>query len=192
MNKAVFLDRDGVINELIFNEKTGEFEPPHSVEELKLYDFSIKALKKISEKEFKLFLISNQPDYAKGKAELKNIQAVHDELHNILISHGITFERYYYCYHHPEGIHPEYAKECDCRKPKPFFILNAIKEFNLDKKNIWIIGDRDTDILCGLNAGVKTILIKNKLSENYQGKVSPDFITNDLKEASEIIINFKH
>jgi D-glycero-D-manno-heptose 1,7-bisphosphate phosphatase len=192
MNKAVFLDRDGVINELIFNEKTGEFEPPHLAEELKLYDFSIKALKKISEKGFKLFLISNQPDYAKGKADLENIQAVHEELHNILIFHGIVFEKYFYCYHHPEGIHPGYAKECDCRKPKPFFILNAINEFNLDKKNIWIVGDRDTDILCGLNAGIKTILIKNKLSANYQGRVKPDFTANDLKEASDIIINFKH
>ncbi len=74
MNKAVFLDRDGVINKLVFNSERNEFEPPHSVEDFILYSGVLPFLKKLQENDFLLFIVSNQPDYAKGKTTLENLK----------------------------------------------------------------------------------------------------------------------
>lgn len=189
MDKAIFLDRDGVINKLIFNIERNEFEPPFNEEDLKLYDGVIDSLRSFIENNFKLFLVSNQPDVAKGKTTLENLQNVHGKLHELFTNERILFTDYYYCYHHPFGIVKEYTIDCECRKPKPYFVLKAIKEFNLDKKNSWFVGDRDTDIQCGFASGVKTILISNPDSENYTGNSIPDYKAKNLIEAASIILN---
>ena len=98
MNKAVFIDRDGVINKMIFNKKRNEYQPPFNKEELEIYDGVIDSLKELQAKNFKLFLISNQPDYAKGNTYLENLSEVHNELHNILIENNVSFSEYYYCF----------------------------------------------------------------------------------------------
>src|SRR5665647_398655 len=128
MNPAVFLDRDGVINDLVLNPDTGEYEPPHSADDLVISPEVIRSLCDIQAAGFDLFLVSNQPDCAKGKTTLGQIQAVHEKLDQILKSKGIFFRDYYYCYHHPNGIVPEYSIACECRKPKPFFLLKAARD----------------------------------------------------------------
>ncbi|MCY7362207.1 MAG: HAD-IIIA family hydrolase, partial [Ignavibacteria bacterium] len=146
MDKAIFLDRDGVINELIYSGERKEFEPPFFENDIKIISGVIESLKLLQQFNFRLILVSNQPDYAKGKTSLKNLIKVHDEIHKIFLENKIKFSKYNYCYHHPDGVVKEFAKECECRKPKPYFVLHAIKEFDIDMKKSWFIGDRDTDI----------------------------------------------
>ncbi len=174
---------------MIFNEITNEFEPPFKAGDLNLYDGVTEALKLFSENDYRLFLVSNQPDHAKGKTKIENLKIVHDKLQEILKREEIFFTEYYYCYHHPEGIVKEYTLNCECRKPKPFFVFKAINEYNIDSGKSWFIGDRDTDIECGKASGLKTILIENPDSENYRGKSDPDHKAADLFRAAEIILN---
>lgn len=188
MVEAVFLDRDGVLNELVLNPATGEYEPPHRIDDMRIFPYVIECIGKIQNAGYDLFLVSNQPDYAKGKTSLEALEKVHKKFDQLLTSRGIHFKEYYYCYHHPQGIIPEYSYECLCRKPKPFFLFKAEEEHNVDLGNSWMIGDRDTDIECGKAGGTKTILIEEPLSVNKRGNSMPDYKVKDLREAVEIII----
>lgn len=189
MNKAVFLDRDGVINEMLFNKDRNEFEPPYKPGDLKIFRGVLEALAEFQNRGYKLFLISNQPDYAKGKASLDDLKKVHAELDKILAGNRIFFDEYFYCYHHPEGVVPEYSIKCDCRKPGNKFVQKAIEDFKIDNSESWFIGDRDSDILCGQRSGLKTIWIKN--DKPQKSEFTPDYVAEDLKEASEIIFSLK-
>lgn len=188
MNKSIFLDRDGVLNKLVYNPKTGEYESPHYEKDLEIFPWVIPALHKLQTHGFLLFVISNQPSYAKGKTTLENIKAIEQAFHTIADQNGIKFTEYYYCYHHPHGIVKEFAGECNCRKPKPFFINKAREMYDLDTTVSWIVGDRDTDIECGKAAGLKTVLIKERKSASSQGESKPDFVADDLEKAVVIIL----
>lgn len=187
MKRAVFLDRDGVINKLVYNPKTQEYQAPLRERDLRFCPGASSALRKLRKLGFLLFLVSNQPDYAKGKAGLRILQAIHKKFHNCLKERGIRFRHYYYCYHHPEGRVRGYSCVCKCRKPKPFFLLKAKQNYGLRMHHSWLVGDRDSDILCGKSAGVKTILIDAKGAAKLRGKTAPDFCARNLKEAVRII-----
>ena len=187
MNRAIFLDRDGVLNPPVLNLKTKEYEAPQHERDFILHPGVIESLRQLLDLDYKLFLISNQPDYAKGKTTLENLQAVHKKMHSALKENEIEFYEYYYCYHHPQGIIPEYSIVCECRKPGNLFIKQAKSKYNLDISNSWMVGDRDADVYCGQSAGTKTIIIKQKHSDGKAGQSKPDFKVNDLKEAVEII-----
>lgn len=189
MKRAVFLDRDGVLNEPVMNPATGEFEPPHSPEDLILFPGVIESLLILQDAGFALFLVSNQPDYAKGKTTLEDIHAVHDRLDRMLTSAGIRFREYYYCYHHPEGIVPEYSYACECRKPGPFFLLKAARDYGIDLQNSWMIGDRESDIRCGIAAGTRTILIEKPRSAETRGSPNCQNRAANLKDALTIIFH---
>ncbi|HPD76358.1 MAG TPA: HAD family hydrolase [Methanoregulaceae archaeon] len=189
MKPAVFLDRDGVIVELVMNPATGGYEPPCSPNDLVLVPEAIPSLSSLRNAGFDLFLVSNQPDYAKGKATLDQIHAVHAAFDRLLQNGGIRFRHYYYCYHHPQGIVPEYSGPCDCRKPRPGFLLAAARDYGIDLPRSWMIGDRDADVECGKAAGTRTILIRNPRSSRYRGSSEPDFQSANLKEAVREILN---
>jgi len=189
MKNAIFLDRDGVLNELVMNKNTGEYEPPHIPDDLIFCPFVIESLRSLINAGYSLFLISNQPDYAKGKATLANIKAVHEKFERSLKSAGIIFKEYYYCYHHPQGIVPEYSYQCECRKPKPYFLLKGARDYEINLANSWLIGDRDSDIECGKSAGLKTILIEYIHSSRYRDSSKPDFKATNLKVAIKIILH---
>jgi D-glycero-D-manno-heptose 1,7-bisphosphate phosphatase len=190
MAKGVFLDRDGVINHNVYNKATGEWESPHSPKYFNLFPWTIECLNQLQQNKFKLFLISNQPSYAKGKTSIENIKAIHEKFHAILIEKGIHFTEYYYCYHHPQGIVPELSIECACRKPGTFFLTEAEKKYYLDLSLSWIIGDRDSDIICGQKAGIKTIMVLNQEepTANKTIECAPDFKAATLSEAVNIIL----
>lgn len=188
---AVFLDRDGVLNGLILNPETGEYEPPHIIEDMKLFPYAIECLEKIQDSGYDLFLISNQPDYAKGKTTFDDLEKVHKKFDRLLTLQGIYFREYYYCFHHPRGIISEYACECMCRKPKPFFLFKAEEDYNVELRNSWMIGDRDTDIECGKAGGTKTILIEEPMSINKRGRSQPDYKTENLMGVIDIILPFR-
>lgn len=188
MNKAVFLDRDGVINELIFNPQTEEYESPLTEDDLKIAPEIFTLLKKLRDQGFLLLMISNQPNYAKGKATLELLDKIHQRLAKQMVANGIEFTEYFYCYHHPNGIVDGYAGECICRKPKPYFLIEAQKKYDINMKQSWFVGDQDSDVQCGQAAGVKTILINEAHSQKKRGSSLPDYYVNDFAEAVEVIL----
>ena len=192
MKKAIFFDRDGVINKLVFNPKTNEYESPHELKDLELIPNALESIKKLEDNGYYLFVISNQPSFAKGKTTLEKIKEIHQKLQTQIENYGINIKKYYYCYHHPKGIISQYSGECDCRKPKPFFLNQAKNEYNLDFTKSWMIGDQDSDIECGNNAGVKTIMILNEHSCKKRGYSSPNYSVNNLLESVNLILNNKH
>jgi D-glycero-D-manno-heptose 1,7-bisphosphate phosphatase len=185
MNKAVFLDRDGVINKIVFNEKTGEFEPPHRVEDLIIFDWVFNSLNLLIKNKFDLFLISNQPDYAKGKTSLENLYSVHNTLDRVFLEKSIIFKEYFYCYHHPDGVIKDYSFKCKCRKPGTFFVDYAVEKYEINRDFSWLIGDRESDVLCGKNGSLKTIYINENLRNNFDA----DFTAKNLEEAVGLIIS---
>ena len=120
---------------------------------------------------------------ASGKTSLENIKAVEQVLSTFLYENGIIIDKYYYCYHHPDGVVAEYSGECKCRKPGTLFLEDAIEKFNLNAKDCWFVGDRDTDVECGKAMGMRTVQVKNKHSGSKAGKETPDEFAADIYEA---------
>ena len=182
MKKAVFFDRDGVINKPVYNNLYEEYGPPYKPEDFELYPGVIEALKLAEEAGYYLFIVSNQPDYAKGKCSYEDLLAVHKRFDVLLKENGIKFTDYYYCYHHPEGITKGYSGECACRKPNPFFLKKAERDYEIDLSKSWMIGDRETDIIFGINGGVKTLFIKSEDNKSGLMNVKADSAGSLLDE----------
>jgi D-glycero-D-manno-heptose 1,7-bisphosphate phosphatase len=187
MNKAVFLDRDGVINPLVYNTETCEYESPHFPEDFSIYPYVLKSLQLLKSLGFITIIISNQPSYAKGKTTLENIKAIEKLLYMFSEENGRLIDEYYYCYHHPEGIIPEYTQKCHCRKPDTLFIEEAIEKNKLNINECYLIGDQDIDIQCGKNIGICTIKIHNKHSIEKSGKETANITVANLYEAAMAI-----
>lgn len=185
--KAVFLDRDGVVNELALNPANGEWESPHHPGDLVLAPDAREGLSVLRDAGYLLFLVSNQPSYAKGKTSLEDIQAIHGLVHQALRGWGIRFQEYYYCYHHPDGVVAGYQGPCPCRKPSPFFLFKARDEHGVDLARSWMVGDQDTDIQCGQAAGSRTALLENPHSAKKRGASRPDFTALGLAQAARRI-----
>lgn len=181
---AVFLDRDGVINTNVFNPASGEYEAPLTAADFALAPGAVEGLLKLQAAGFPLFVVSNQPNYAKGKSTLADHYAIDVKMRAEMAWLGIVFARIDYCLHHPDGVVPEYFGACACRKPSPYFLLRAMWEFGLDAAQSWMVGDRESDILCGHAAGVRTILIR----ADHQ-KAAADFLASDLAAAADLICN---
>lgn len=190
LEKGIFLDRDGVLNELVRNPLTDAYESPHRPEDLVLCHDIENPLKRLRDAGYKLFIISNQPSFAKGKASLESIKETADYFLNQLMGKGVAIDRSFYCYHHPEGIIPEYSFTCACRKPEPFFLFQAQSDYKINLSESWMIGDRDADIECGKRAGCKTVLLRNQQSVQYQGRSTPDYFASGLSEAVDYILKF--
>ena len=127
MSRAVFLDRDGVLNPLVYNVRTGEYESPHRGEDFSVYPYVVRSLRALADAGFRLFLISNQPSYAKGKTSMANLQAIHGLLDQYLQENNIVFTEYYYCYHHPDGIVPEFSGSASAANPNRFSFFRQRK-----------------------------------------------------------------
>jgi D-glycero-D-manno-heptose 1,7-bisphosphate phosphatase len=187
--RAVFLDRDGVLNRNIFNPATGAFESPHDPRDLIVVPGAAAALHRLRDANFLLCVVSNQPDYALGKASLEALAAIRSRLEATLGADGITFDAVYYCYHHPRGITPGYAGPCQCRKPSPYFLLTARDALGIDLARSWMVGDRVTDIECGRAAGVKTIRVAaDHPTTRAADEMAADFDVEDLSAAVATIL----
>jgi len=145
-NKAVFLDRDGVLNCEI-GDYVCRFE------DFKLLD-NFDALKTLHDRGYLLIIATNQGGLAKGWYSEDELAKMHNHLKEKYLEHGVKFTDIFYCPHHPD-----FTGDCDCRKPKPGLLLQGIKKYNLDPSKSYFIGDRERDIEAANGAGVKGILI---------------------------------
>ena len=189
IGSAIFFDRDGVITKPVYSEKFGEYQPPHFPGDVIFYDEAIAVLRDFMALGIPLIVVSNQPDAAKGKVSIKNLYSVQNKIAEVLRDNGITFNDYFYCYHHPDGTVPPYAGACRCRKPKPQFLFDARDEFGLELEASWMIGDQDSDVECGRRAGCRTVAVSNPLSAHRRpGKDVPTFVARDVVEAVDKIL----
>ncbi|MBI2151944.1 HAD family hydrolase, partial [Candidatus Woesearchaeota archaeon] len=163
MTSAIFLDRDGVLVEDIgFHYKIEDFKlTPNAVEGLKLL------------KNYKLIIITNQSGIGRGYYTMKDFKIFNDYLIDELKKHSIKIEKTYVCPHKPED-------NCECRKPKTKLIKDAEKDFNIDLKNSYMIGDKNIDVEMGHNAGCKSILVLTGNGMKEKGHSKADYVAKDL------------
>jgi len=168
--KAVFLDRDGVINEVIFRVNDKPIAP-WSFKEFKLCDGITEPLRELKNSGYLLFVVSNQPDISKGLVTSEVVERMND----IIVSQ-FPIEKVVFCSH--EDIH-----NCSCRKPKPGMIIELAYEYEIDLNLSFMIGDNWKDINAGEAAGCSTVLIQKAYNKN----VKADFYIQSLAEATDII-----
>lgn len=171
--RAVFLDRDGVINRALVRDNKPY--PPTTVAEFELLPGVEEACAKLKAAGFLLIVATNQPDVGRGTLSQAALDAIHAEM-----LRRLPIDRVEVCTHPGQG-----KSDCDCRKPKPGMLLRAARELGLDLAQSWMVGDRWRDIDCGAAAGVKTVFIDYGYDEQLRAK--PDFCVQNLLEAAVII-----
>jgi histidinol-phosphate phosphatase family protein len=183
--KAIFLDRDGVINE--------EGKVVSTPEEFKLLRDIPKSIRKINKSEYLAIIITNQPGIAKGFHSFNSLNNIHRKMEHLLGKDGAYVDGIYFCPHHPEkgfvGEINELKINCDCRKPNVGMIKKAVTDFNIDLRNSYFLGDTTRDIQTAKNSGIKSVLLKT----GYAGldnkfDIKPDYEFDSLDKAINFIL----
>lgn len=183
--RAIFLDRDGVLNV--------DLDPVKSAEQLQLLPGVVEAIRQVNESEYLAVVASNQPAIAKGLLSEPELGRIHARLETLLGAGHAYLDRIYYCPHHPEkgfpGERTEYKVACHCRKPAPGMLVAAAAELNVDLARSWMIGDRTADIRAGAGAGCQTVLVRTGCAgRDNQHVCQPDFVFDDLMQATRFIL----
>lgn len=186
--KAIFIDRDGTINEeigLLADEK-----------DLRLIPGSENAIKKINQSGFLAVCVTNQPVIARHLCDLNDLANIHKKLATLLGAGNAYLDRLYFCPHHPDKGYPEerpeYKIKCTCRKPEIGMLKQAALDMNIDLTQSYIIGDRTVDIETGYRAGMKSILVRTGAGgKDKKFKSTPDYCYNNLEAAIDAIIGNK-
>jgi len=159
MNKAVFLDRDGVIND-------GTLYYTYKIEDFLFNAGVFEGLKILQNAGFKLIVVTNQGGIAKGKYSIEDVEKVHNYMKKTLSENGITIDAIYYCPHHSD------ISSCECRKPGTLMIEKGIIQFNIDVNQSYLIGDSERDIIAAKKAGLIPIrTVKNETIEPWCKKI---------------------
>jgi histidinol-phosphate phosphatase family protein len=182
---AAFLDRDGVLNELVSDDPlTGALESPLKIEDVLLVTGAAEAAARLARAGYALVCVSNQPAAAKGKVSIEQLYAVHERVIELLACEGVQLETSRLCLHHLQGVVPALSRPCDCRKPAPGMLLDAADALDLDLDASWMIGDTDADVLAGRAAGCRTVLIEHPGSVHKRVvKANPDLTATSLAHA---------
>ncbi len=172
-SKAVFLDRDGTVI-----EDCGHLKNPKQVF---FYDFTFKALK-LLQKNFMLFIVTNQSGIAKGLLTREDVEKVNRYVLDVLKENGIKITEVYYCPHNRED-------ECECIKPKAYYLKKAAAKYGIDLAESYVIGDHPHDVECGLNAGASGIFLLTGHGAKHLDEVQKGWtVAANLLEAAELII----
>ena len=172
MKRAVFLDRDGVLNRSVV--RAGRPYAPTSLEEFELLPGVLEALTDLRTAGFVLVVVTNQPDLATGRIRPEVTEAIHQKLRALLPIDDIKV-----CAHVD-------ADDCSCRKPRPGMLLEAARDWSIDLYRSFIVGDRWRDVSAGKAAGCKTIFVDYGYAEELTDR--PDFVVTSLPEAVKIIL----
>ena len=158
--RAAFLDRDGTII-----DDTGFIR---RIEDVKLLPKAAKAVKRLNDADWRVIVVTNQSGVARGLLTEKDVAATNKRMIDLLTKEGATVDAVYYCPHLPEGMVPNYAKVCDCRKPRPGMLLQAAEEHGIDLAASVMIGDAPRDAEAGLAAGTRAILLTESAARAEQ------------------------
>lgn len=170
--RAVFLDRDGVLNRAMVRE--GKPYPPSNVCEVEILPGTIEALQRLKNAGFMLIVVSNQPDVARGTTSRETVEAI-----NAYLASRLPVDRFTMCYH-------DSGDGCDCRKPLPGMLLAGAREFDVDLASSYMVGDRWRDVKAGIGAGCKTVFIDYGYDEKQPE--SFDYRASSLLDAAAIIL----
>lgn len=174
MNKALFLDRDGVINKLIIRE--GKAQAPYTLEEFELFPGVLEACLQFKKNGYLLVVVTNQPDVARGWVNKESVEMINQKVRELLPVDEIKI-----CYH-------TNSDQCACRKPMPGMLLEAASELSIDMQKSFMVGDRYSDMAAGVSAGCSTILVG---AGDTQGSYpTPNFQVDSLFECLEKIFSF--
>lgn len=176
-NQAVFIDRDGVLNE--------DFGYTSQLSDLKILEGVVEGLQSILALDFKVIIITNQSGIARGLYSIKDLHVFMNEMINIFLKNQIDITDYFFCPHYPGGMVQEYAIKCSCRKPEAGMLFAAEKKYNLDLSKSILIGDKETDILAGQNANLFSNILISSEERNDQSNAT--HIAQNLIDAAEII-----
>ena len=173
--KAVFLDRDGVINKYVgFLRNIDDFE---------LEEDAAQAIRRINDSGYLAIVVTNQPVIARGEVSEEELREIHNKMETLLGEQGAYIDAVYYCPHHPdrgfEGERKELKIDCECRKPKPGMLLKAAEDYHIDLSASWMVGDSSSDMRAGKAAGCRTIFV---------GSEENECCAADLQEAVDLIL----
>lgn len=171
--RAIFLDRDGVINRALV--RNGRPHPPESVEQLEILPGVLDSLERLHNAGFRLVVVTNQPDVARGKQDRAVVEAIHAALAAVL-----PIDEFRVCYH-------DDADRCACRKPAPGLLLAAAKDAGIELSKSVLVGDRWRDVEAGRRAGCRTVFIDYGYAERAPER--PDLRVGSLKEATDWILS---
>jgi len=189
MRAAVFLDRDGVLIEDVHLLT----DPPS----ICMFECTPPAIQALKDKGFRVIVVSNQTVVARGLATEEDVRRVHDRIQELLReANGSQIDAFYFCPHHPNATLPDYRIDCNCRKPRPGMLMQAAHEHDIDLGHSYMVGDRITDIIAGMQAGCETILVQTgahlqepiETTEPLDLSIRPDFVCQDLAQATDYIL----
>jgi D-glycero-D-manno-heptose 1,7-bisphosphate phosphatase len=187
MKRAVFLDRDGTINE--------EVGYLRNLSDLRLIPGSAAAIRRLNDAGLKVVLVTNQSGIARGYFSEAQLQVIHERLSQMLLDEGARLDAVYYCPHHPTAGNSLYTRECDCRKPGTGLIDKAARDLNIDIKQSYVVGDKWSDVELGQKAGAFSVLVRTGYGAGDEGNVrpphvmDPDFTAHTINDAADWIIN---
>ena len=185
-NRAIFLDRDGTLN-----EEDGYISSP---ERFRLYSFAAEAVRLINQSGWKAIVLTNQSGVARGYFTETTLIEIHERMEESLRLQGARIDAIYYCAHHPDYGSPPYRLDCDCRKPKPGLAERAARDFNLDLNRCYAIGDRFRDIESGHAVGARGVMVMTGFgrgeyeTERQRWPRQPDHVAEDLLEAVKLVL----
>ena len=188
MNKAAFLDRDGVIN-----RKAPEGQYVTHWEEVEFLPGVAAAIAMLNKAGFRVIVVSNQRCVAKGLVTTEEVEALHKKICRELADQGAVIDAVYFCPHeagHGSGLESghESGPACDCRKPAPGMLLTAAKDHRIDLYASWMIGDSAADVAAGKSAGCRTVLIGGV---DNSAAAAPDFVAQSLLDAAQKILEME-
>ncbi len=177
---AVFLDRDGTINE--------DVGYPSRFEQIKIFPYSFEAIREINKAGLLAIIVTNQSGIARGLLTEKDLNEIHQKMRELFALHNAHFNAIYYCPHYSSSATQNQGNNCQCRKPLPGMAYQAAKEFNLDLKKSYMVGDKVEDILFGKNIGAKSILVLTGFGKSSRFHleeigIKPSYIAENLLEA---------
>ena len=179
-NKAVFLDRDGVVN--VDNGYVSHCDDFEFIEGV------IEACQQIKAKGYQLVIITNQSGIGRGYYTEDQFMTLTEWMDWSLADKGVDLDGVYYCPHHPEHGIGEYKQACQCRKPQPGMILSAKEHLSLDLSQCYLVGDKISDIEAGKNAGITTnILVRSGKEITEQGEQLADHVVNTLADMIQLL-----
>lgn len=183
---AVFLDRDGTLNE--------EVGYINHINRMRLYPWAAEAIRKLNRARVPVIVVTNQSGVGRGYFSEELVHRVHQKMALELAASEARLDAFYYCPHHPDSNQQNYRKKCNCRKPLAGMLDEASKRFNIDIKSSYVVGDSTRDMEMGFKAGARTVLVMTGYGRgNYEylrarWPRQPDLIAENLLEAVEKIL----
>ncbi|MGD0226687.1 MAG: HAD family hydrolase [Terriglobia bacterium] len=189
--RAVFLDRDGVINALVYHQDAGVIDAPFTRAQFRLLPRVPQAIRLLNDLGLRVAIVSNQPGIAKGHLKAEMLKWFDRTMLAQIQSAGAHIDRIFYCLHHPEAMVPSLRRRCHCRKPRTGLLVKAAAELQVSLSECYMVGDGIPDMLAGKRAGCRTIFIGRWKCEICQfaqpHDVRPTFVARDLWEACQLI-----